>query len=133
MLPSHLRLPSTQLVRTRRAGVVSRFVCAVTCTAFHIKVMSSNMPFQKGKPRHPKAGRKKGTPNKLSADTKEVFRLAAEGAGGVEALTRFAIEEPKSFWPLYSKLIPMDVTSDGKPVEALTAINIRLIRPKKDE
>ena len=51
-------------------------------------------------------GRPKGVPNKFTADAREAFRLAAEGAGGVAALTRFAITNPESFWPLYAKLIP---------------------------
>jgi hypothetical protein len=52
-------------------------------------------------------GRRKGTPNKLTADAREVIRLAAERAGGVDALARFAIENPAAFWPLYAKLIPV--------------------------
>jgi hypothetical protein len=51
-------------------------------------------------------GRRKGTPNKLTADAREVIRLAAERAGGVDALARFAVENPAAFWPLYAKLIP---------------------------
>jgi hypothetical protein len=62
--------------------------------------------FQKGQPRLANAGRKKGTPNKLTADSREVFRLAAEMAGGVEALARYAQANPDGFWPLYAKLIP---------------------------
>lgn len=65
-------------------------------------------------------GRPKGSLNKLTVEAKEAFRLAAEGAGGVEALTRFAIEMPDKFWPLYARLIPVehagkiDVTSVTK-------------------
>jgi hypothetical protein len=42
----------------------------------------------------------------MTADAREAFRLAAEGAGGVAALTQFALTNPESFWPLYAKLIP---------------------------
>jgi hypothetical protein len=62
------------------------------------------MPFVKGQPK--KGGRKKGSVNKLTADAREAFRLAAEGAGGVAALTQFAVTNPEAFWPLYAKLIP---------------------------
>lgn len=34
--------------------------------------------FVKGEPRHKGAGRKKGTPNKITRDTKEVMRLLAQ-------------------------------------------------------
>jgi hypothetical protein len=80
----------------------------------------------KGQPKL--GGRKKGTPNKLTVEAKEAFRLAAEGAGGVEALTEFAKNEPKVFWPLYARLIPMDVTSGGKPI-APQRIQVQLIAP----
>ena len=86
------------------------------------------MAYPKGKPRAPGAGRKKGTRNKLTVEAKEAFRLAAEGAGGVDALTKFAIAEPKVFWPLYARLIPMDITSGNKPI-APTAIRIELVAP----
>jgi hypothetical protein len=64
----------------------------------------------------------------LTVEAKEAFRLAAEGAGGVDALTKFAIAEPKVFWPLYARLIPMDITSGNKPI-APTAIRIELVAP----
>jgi hypothetical protein len=73
-------------------------------------------------------GRTKGVPNKLTVEAKEAFRLAAEGAGGVEALTAFAKKEPKVFWPLYARLIPLDVTSGGKPI-APSRIEVALVSP----
>lgn len=80
------------------------------------------MPFPKGKPRPKGAGRKKGTPNKLTAEAKEAFRLAAEGIGGVEALTEWGRLNPDKFWPLYAKLIPLDVTSGGQRVETTQVV-----------
>lgn len=38
------------------------------------------------------------------------MHLAAQGAGGLEALTQFAKERPDVFWPMWSKLIPKEVT-----------------------
>ena len=73
-------------------------------------------------------GRPKGSLNKLTVEAKEAFRLAAEGAGGVDALTRFAIEMPDKFWPLYARLIPVDVTSGGQPIKP-SAVNIQLVKP----
>ena len=77
-------------------------------------------------------GRPKGSKNKLTVEAKEAFRLAAEGIGGVEALTAWGREAPDKFWPLYAKLIPMDVTSGGKAI-APTAIRIELITPTSDD
>jgi hypothetical protein len=81
-----------------------------------------------GKTRTSGQGRPKGSKNKLTVEAKEAFRLAAEGAGGVEALTKFAEEHPKVFWPLYARLIPIDVTSGGKPVIP-QSIRIDLVDP----
>jgi hypothetical protein len=73
-------------------------------------------------------GRPKGSKNKLTVEAKEAFRLAAEGMGGVAALTAWGKEAPDKFWPLYAKLIPMDVTSGGKAI-APSAIRIELVSP----
>jgi hypothetical protein len=54
--------------------------------------------------------------------------LAAEGIGGVEALTAWGKSAPDKFWPLYAKLIPMDITSGNKPI-APTAIRVELVAP----
>lgn len=61
-------------------------------------------------------GRKPGSRNKLTVEAKEAFRLAAEGIGGVPALTAWGQENPDKFWPLYAKLIPTDITSGEKPL-----------------
>jgi len=71
-------------------------------------------------------GRPKGSRNKLTVEAKEAFRLAAEGIGGVEALTAWGKRAPDKFWPLYAKLIPMDVTSGGKAI-APSSIRVELI------
>jgi hypothetical protein len=61
-----------------------------------------------GKTRTSGQGRPKGSRNRLTVEAKEAFRLAAEGAGGVDALTAFAIASPDKFWPLYARLIPVE-------------------------
>lgn len=83
----------------------------------------------KGQPKL--GGRKKGTPNKLTAEAREVFRLAAEGAGGVEALTQFAIAEPKTFWPLYARLIPLQMTGEGGKDLFPSTIRVELVDPSE--
>jgi hypothetical protein len=86
------------------------------------------MPYPKGKPKAKTGGRKAGMPNKLTADAKEAFRLAAEGVGGVEALTEWARVSPDKFWPLYARLIPVDHTTAGQPLQSTpSAIRVELI------
>ncbi len=63
-------------------------------------------------------GRTAGTPNKLTAEAKAAFQLAFEGAGGVDALTQWAIQNPNLFYPLFSKLIPHDVTTGGEKIRS---------------
>lgn len=53
-----------------------------------------------------KGGRPKGSPNKLAAKGRAALDAAYEGAGGVEALTKFAIDHPDKFYPIWAKLIP---------------------------
>lgn len=43
-------------------------------------------------------GRKKGVPNKLTADAREAVARAFDGAGGIQALTAWAIDHPTEFY-----------------------------------
>jgi len=70
-------------------------------------------------------GRKRGTPNKLTGDAREAIRLAAEGAGGVPALTQWAKRNPDKFWPLYARLIPSGAVSVNPTLPS--AIRIELV------
>lgn len=79
------------------------------------------MPFQKGQ-----GGRPKGAVNKTTAKAKEAFQLAFERLGGIDRLVKWANGDPdnlRAFYSLYSKLIPVDVTSGEKELPALT-INV---------
>lgn len=76
------------------------------------------MPFQKGQ-----GGRPKGAVNKTTAKAKEAFQLAFERLGGIDRLVLWANGDPDNlrvFYSLYSKLIPVDVQTDGEKVNALT-------------
>ena len=80
------------------------------------KVRTSTGKFGKGNP-----GRPKGTPNKLTVVAKEAFQLAFDELGGWEGLAKWAKKDDdnlKTFYGLYSKLIPMDVTSNGNTIPA---------------
>ena len=72
------------------------------------------MGFTKGMPKPPNSGRKRGVRNAVTSDAKQMFELAAAGAGGLPALTDFAKKKPENFWPLYAKLLPKNVSMDAK-------------------
>lgn len=58
-------------------------------------------------------GRPKGSPNKLSADVKEMILTALSGAGGAAYLQRQADENPAAFMSLVGKVLPLQVTGEG--------------------
>lgn len=61
-------------------------------------------------------GRQKGTRNKVTMATKEMLERAAEGAGGLPALTDFAKTRPDIFWPMWAKLLPKNLELGGAVV-----------------
>lgn len=67
-------------------------------------------------------GRPKGVPNKTTTAAKEAFRLAFEGIGGYKALAEWATENRTEFYKLYARLIPVDVTSDGKALAGVVVL-----------
>jgi hypothetical protein len=84
------------------------------------------MPFEKGKPRPPNAGRKKGVPNKITRTVREAWVEAFELVNERIPLHEWGAANPEKFYPLATKLIPIDVTSGDKPI-APSAVNIVLI------
>lgn len=62
------------------------------------------------RPKKPKTGgRAKGTPNKTTAELKDMIRNALDGAGGVDYLMAVANSHPAAFCSLIGKIIPADV------------------------
>jgi hypothetical protein len=57
-------------------------------------------------------GRKKGTPNKVTASVKEAFKEAFDRRGGVDALVQWAEGEPTEFYKLAARLIPTELQAD---------------------
>ena len=84
-------------------------------------------------------GRPKGSPNKTTALLKEAILAAAEQVGsdgsGKGKLTGYCVflakNEPKAFAALLGRVLPMQLTGpdgeDGEP----TAIEMRIVRPKR--
>jgi hypothetical protein len=54
-------------------------------------------------------GRKKGTPNKTTADVREALLFAFDGIGGVPKLIEWGARHPGDFYRLWARLAPQDV------------------------
>ena len=67
------------------------------------------MSWPKGKPRPAGAGRRKGTPNKVSKDLRGMIEGALEAAGGQDYFERMAKEQPQAFMGLAGRLLPKDL------------------------
>ena len=78
-------------------------------------------------------GRKKGTPNKLTASLKEAILMAADGAhpeGMTGYLRLQAIENPAAFMTLLGKVLPTTLANDTtNPIPAPQFI-VQPVAPK---
>ena len=63
-------------------------------------------------------GRPKGSKNKFTQSAKEAFQLAFDKLGGAVGLAKWAKDNQGEFYKLYSKLIPIDVTSGGEAIKS---------------
>ena len=97
------------------------------------------MPFQKGRKKD--GGRKKGTPNKSTVRLKDAILTAAEfvgengyvdkesgkivrGTNGlVGYLAKLAINSPDLFVPLLGRVLPLELQTDGAPVNVQVITN----------
>ena len=62
----------------------------------------------------PKGGSRKGKPNKVTKELKEMILNALDKAGGEDYLMEQAEKSPAAFMTLIGKVLPMQVTgSDG--------------------
>lgn len=69
--------------------------------------------FKRGQPRPKGAGRKKGTPNKISRTVKDNFEEVFEKMGGVEGFYKWAKKSKRNqelFYSWYSKMLPTNVS-----------------------
>lgn len=82
----------------------------------------------------PGPGRKKGVPNKHTAELKDMIREALERAGGVEYLVEKA-NDPRtasSFLSLVGKTLPMTVKGPGENGEhVFQKIIVEVVRAEK--
>lgn len=65
-------------------------------------------------------GRKKGTPNKVTGELKDMILTALNEEGGVEYLRKQARETPGPFLTLIGKVLPMQLTGgNGEPLKVI--------------
>ena len=65
------------------------------------------MPAHKGQPKV--GGRKKGTPNKVTGDLRQMVRDAVSAEGGTAYLREQARENPPAFLALLGKCLPKEL------------------------
>lgn len=63
------------------------------------------------RPNAGRTGRKKGVPNKLSRQAKELVLAALDEVGGKDWLVALAREEPRAFAALIQKLVPQEIAA----------------------
>ena len=59
-------------------------------------------------------GRKKGVPNKITKELKEMILEALDEKGGVDYLVEQATDNPNAFMSLIGRVLPMTVQGTGK-------------------
>lgn len=67
-------------------------------------------------------GRKKGTPNKVTTELKEMILQALQNKGGVKYLEQQADKSPTAFLALVGKILPLQVT--GENGEAIKIVRV---------
>ena len=72
------------------------------------------MAFEKGHPRHPRAGRPKGSTSFDKLNVKRMVLGALKDAGGRKWLAEQAKAHPVSFMTLAGKLLPIEQQLSGK-------------------
>ncbi len=80
-----------------------------------------NPNWVKGKSGNP-AGRQPGSKNILTKTVKENLVAAFEGMGGLPEFTKWARENPKEFYPMYIKLLPVEVNGSGEDGQVIIEI-----------
>lgn len=82
-----------------------------------------------------KGGSRKGIPNRVTGQIKEMILQALDNAGGVKYLEKRA-NDPKTaaaFLGLIGKVLPMQVTGEGGgPVQTDNVWRVELVKPRAD-
>lgn len=79
------------------------------------------------KPPNAGKGRKKGVPNKVTGQLKEMILQALDQAGGVDYLLSQAHSNPNAFLTLVGKVLPMTLANDSNA--PLPGITVSFVKP----
>jgi len=71
-------------------------------------------------------GRRKGTPNKLTAIAREAFEFAFAESGGAQELASWAKENRTEFYKLYARLVP-----EQKDVNLNAQVTVEIVDPTR--
>ncbi len=80
--------------------------------------------------KRPGSGRKRGTPNRITADIKSMVIGAVNAKGGQKYFEEQAEKHPVAFLALAGKLMPTTLAGDADNPLIPETINIRFVRPK---
>ena len=76
------------------------------------------------------AGRPKGAPNQIGKSIKDMLMASLQKQGGQKYFDKLAVEQPKSYAMLISKLLPLQLTN-AEGTEALR-IKIEYTKPTEE-
>lgn len=76
-------------------------------------------------------GRQKGSPNKVTAQLKDMILTALDDAGGVDYLKQTAIDNPSAFLTLVGKVLPLQLSGDSENPLIVQSITRKIIKPKE--
>lgn len=93
--------------------------------------MTGTVP-KKSRPQ-PKGGSRKGIPNKVTSEVKQMILDALDGAGGVGYLIEQAHAKPAAFLALVGKVMPLQITGDpNNPVGLSVTVSYVDAKPRED-
>ncbi|MGZ5031238.1 MAG: hypothetical protein ACXV8I_11675 [Methylobacter sp.] len=75
----------------------------------------------------PRGASRKGIPNKVTKELKEMILGALDDAGGQKYLAAQAIENPSAFMTLIGKVLPKDVNVGGQSDNPIKVSKIELV------
>ena len=77
------------------------------------------------KPGERRGGRQKGTPNKISAQLKDMVLGALDDVGGQQYLARMSQDQPAAFMALLGRVLPTTLASRVEVVQRTTMVDER--------
>ena len=80
----------------------------------------------------PPGGSRKGIPNKMTKQLREMILGALDDAGGQEYLARMATEQPVAFMALLGRVLPTTLAGDkGNPLQTVSRIELVTVAPRQ--